>query len=477
MTNRIKALPVVVAVVVALSGCNLLDVNNPNSLTEESVQLPAAANGVANGSLRKLADAVSEVWQTTGVSSDEFFWTGSRDGWNTLDQGAFDEPRNEFLDAVFPELGTAVWMGAEAIEILELHVADNPTDTDFQLDLARAYFFNGMALLVTGETQEDMTFSDKMTDGPPIGPANMYTVLDDAIANLTEAVDRFTTLGETSLVTAARAVRARAYMSRAIWDEINPTATVGGAIAFTSAAADAQAVLTALQAGGTSNPDYRYELGFSASASACSMCDWINNRGENQVNDDLIALTISGTGFNGRRTDPDSVAAELADPGYTGGPVRVVAGDVVNVILEDPYTGNMDPTVKVMVDRFPSTQYGPLVMASSRLMRLILAEHELATGGAGDPEFVGHINAIRAFDGEVAYVSGGAAADLEILQHERRINTLFMGLRLPDMFRWGIQDARWQSTNTAITSPGELFPITIVEQRANCHLNGLTCGG
>jgi hypothetical protein len=45
------------------------------------------------------------------------------------------------------------------------------------------------------------------------------------------------------------------------------------------------------------------------------------------------------------------------------------------------------------------------------------------------------------------------------------------------MFRWGIQDARWQSTNAAITKPGELFPITIVEQRANCHLNGLPCGG
>lgn len=472
MTNRIKALPVAVVAVVALSGCNLLDVKNPNSLTEESVQLPAAANGVANGSLRKLADAVSEVWQTTGVASDEFFWTGSRDGWNTLDQGAFDEPRNEFLDAVFPELGTAVWMGAEAIEILDQHVADFPAETRFQLDLARAHFFFGMSLLVTGETQEDMTFSDKMTDGAPVGPDNMFTVLDDAIGHLDEAVTRFTALGEDDLVTAARAVRARAHMSRAIWSVINPSAAVGGALQWANAAADAQAVLTDV-----AGADYRYELGFTASASLCSMCDWINNRGENQVNDDLIALTISGTGFNGRRTDPDSVAAELADPGYTGGPVRVVAGEVVNVILEDPYTGDMDPTVKVMVDRFPSTQYGPLVMASARLMRLILAEHELATGGAGDTEFVGHINAIRAFDGEVAYVSGGAAADLEILQHERRINTLFMGLRLPDMFRWGIEDGRWLGTNAALTSPGQLFPITIVEQRANCHLNGLTCGG
>lgn len=472
MTNKIKALPVAVAAVVALSGCNLLDVNNPNSLTEESVRLPAASNGVANGALRKLADAVSEIWQTEGVASDEFFWTGSRDGWNTLDLGAFDEPRNEFLDAVFPELGVAVWMSREAIEILTQHVADNPGETDFELDLARAYFFYGMALLVTGETQEDMTFSDKMTDGAPVGPANMYTVLDDAIANLSEAVSRFQTLGEDDLVTDARAVRARAYMSRAIWTVINPNAQVGGALAWPEAAADAAAVLADV---GTA--DYTFTLGFSSSASACSMCDWINNRGENQVNDDLIALTTSGTGASGRLTNPDSVTAELTDPSYDGGPIRTASGDRVNVIMEDPFTGVLDASIKVMVDRFPTTQYGGLVMASARLMRLIIAEHELATGGAGDAEFLTHINALRAFDGKAAFTSGGAVTDLAMLQHERRIHTLFMGLRLPDMFRWGIQDSRWLSVNSAVTKPGELFPITIVEERANCHLNGLPCGG
>jgi hypothetical protein len=429
--------------VFALSGCNLLDVDNPNSLTEESVQLAAAANGVANGSLRKVADAVSEIWQTTGVASDEFFWTGSRDGWNTLDQGAIDEPRNEFIDAVFPELGTAVWMGQNAVDILTQHVADNPGEGSFERDLARAYFFNGMALLVTGETQEDMTFSNKMEDGPPVGPENMYTVLDNAIANLDEAVSRFQTLGEGDLETAARAVRARAHMSRAIWDVINPTAAVGGALNFGDAVADAEAVLADV---GTA--DYLYQLGFSSSASDCSMCGWINNRGENQVNDDLIALTTSGTGADGRET----------------------TGDSVNVLLPDPVSGQPDPAVKTFVDRFGTDQYGSLTLASARLMHLILAEHELATSGG---DFETHINAIRAFDGKDPFA--GEVTDLEILQHERRINTLFMGLRLPDMFRWGIQDSRWLSSNTARTSPGTMMPISIVEIRANCHLNGQGC--
>jgi hypothetical protein len=218
---------------------------------------------------------------------------------------------------------------------------------------------------------------------------------------------------------------------------------------FANAATDAQAVLTA------EGDSYEYSLGFTSSASACSMCDWINNRGENQVNNDLVALTTSGTGAGG----------------------RITTGDSVNVVLLDPVSGTPDRSVKVMVDNFPTTQYGDLVMASGRLMRLILAEHELNTGGAGDAEFVGHINALRTLDGKSAFTSGGAVTDLAMLQHERRVHTLFMGLRLPDMFRWGLQDARWQGTNTAITNPGDLFPITIVEQRANCHLNGLPCSG
>jgi hypothetical protein len=179
------------------------------------------------------------------------------------------------------------------------------------------------------------------------------------------------------------------------------------------------------------------------------MCKWINNRGENQVNDDLIALTTSGTGATGRMTE----------------------GDSVNVLLLDPVSGDPDPTVKTMVDRFGTGLYDPLTVASARLMRLILAEHALATGG----DFDTHINALRAFDDKDAF--GGEVSDLAILQHERRLNTLFMGLRLPDMYRWGITDARWLPTNTALTNPGTMMPITIVEIRANCHLNGLGCAG
>ena len=84
MKNRIKAPAIAVAAVVALSGCNLLDVTNPNSLVEESIMLEAAANGVVNGSLNRISNGISDVWEGYLVTSDELYWIGSRDAWGLV---------------------------------------------------------------------------------------------------------------------------------------------------------------------------------------------------------------------------------------------------------------------------------------------------------------------------------------------------------------------------------------------------------
>ncbi len=53
MLNTRKASALVLIGALSMTGCgDLLDVNNPNNLVEESVQLPAAAEGVVNGALR-----------------------------------------------------------------------------------------------------------------------------------------------------------------------------------------------------------------------------------------------------------------------------------------------------------------------------------------------------------------------------------------------------------------------------------------
>jgi hypothetical protein len=439
-----KAPVLAVAAVFTLSGCNLLDVDNPNSLVEASIELPAAANGVVNGSLQLVSEAVGSVWEAPSVVADELYWTGSRDAWGQLDQGYIGDPLNEFTDGAFPSLGRAVWMGNKAVVTLEGHVADNPGTASFAKDLARAQMFNGLILMVTGEIQEDMTFSDKQTDGPPVGPANMSTVLDDAIANLDAAVTGFTTLGETDLVTVARALRARAHMSRAIWNQLNPSATVGGALAFASAVADANAVLTAV-----AGADWQYNLVFSSASASAGFLGNVNQRGENQWDPSLVANTGPGASARGA------------------------------VVLNDPISGTASPAVTKAHTQFGSNQYGDVTITSARLMRLILAENALATGGGGPGgAFETQINALRDLDdtaGAFDFTSGGAVSDVAMLQHSRRVNTLFMGLRLQDMYRWGISDSRWQAGSEAVVSAGEMLPIGIVEVRANCYLNGQGC--
>ncbi|MEO2168037.1 MAG: hypothetical protein ABGY42_07925, partial [bacterium] len=74
MKNRITAPAIAVAAVVALSGCNLLDVTNPNSLVEEAIMREAAANGVVNGSLNRSSNGIAEDWEGCLGTSDELYW-------------------------------------------------------------------------------------------------------------------------------------------------------------------------------------------------------------------------------------------------------------------------------------------------------------------------------------------------------------------------------------------------------------------
>lgn len=467
--NRIKAPMAALAATFVLSGCNLLDVDNPNSLVEESIRQEAAANGVANGSLQLVSEAVADLWEGPEVVSDNLDWIGSRDAWGSLDEGSVSDPNNEFLDSAFPTLGRGVWMAQNAVEILEGHVAENPGVDAFVLDRARALMFRGLILMVVAETQQDMTFSYKMNDGPavstgqatigseefgPIPVASMDAVMDLAITSLERAKADLETLGEDDLAIDATALLARAEMSEEIMAARN---SVGGALDFSDAIPYANEVLTA--AGGS---DYKFNLNYSSASSGCDLCGNISDRKENQFDQSLVTWDASN--------------------------------NVDGIALMDPITGADDLALIDAMGQFrggsyldAGTSFVPLTVASARLMHLIIAEHELANGnGGGGGAFETAINALRDIDDPDAGYDFDSAAfgdDVAALQHHRRVNTILQGLRLQDMYRWGLTptdagsapDARWQPGSTAVTAPGTMLPVTIIECRANNFLDSNTC--
>ena len=444
MKNRIKASVLTVVTALALSGCgDLLDVNTPNNLVEESISQAAAASAVVNGSLSLVSSAISQIWQPYLVTSDEVYWIGSRDAWLALDQGFIGNPENEFSDGAFPSVGRGRWMADQAIKILQGHASGDPS---FNYDLARANHFAGIMYTVIGEVMEDFAFSDKTESGAPVGPGNMSSVLNSGISYLDAAISSYESLGNADRAVAAKAMRARAHQSRAIWDVINPTASgTFTTVNASAAAADAQAVITA--AGGNS-ADVEYDLVYSSGSQTNSMGGWINDRKENQYSTQLVTLDANNNRTGVAMMDPID---NIVDPAVTKRMKSWGCGAA---------DGNCGP-------------YSPLTISSTRLMHLILAENALA-GGDG-ATFTTHINHIRAMDGLTAF--SGQISNNDMLQHTRRANTMIMGLRLADMYRFGLTDPKWEAQSDAISTPGEMLPITIIEIRANCHLNGQGCGG
>jgi hypothetical protein len=444
MIKQLKAPAVMLAATVALTGCDLLDVSNPNNLVEASIRNEAAASAVVNGSLALVSSSISQSWQPYLVASDELYWIGSRDAWGSLDQGFVNDPLNEFIDGPFPALGQARWMSDEAIEILAGHVAESPS-TAMTYDLARANLYSGIQYMLIGETQEDFAFSDKTEDGPPVGPANMFQVLDGAISRLDAAVSGANAVGDADLAMRAMAIRARAHQSRAIWDAINPSPSGNGVVNAAAAAADANAVITA--AGGVT-ADWTYNLTYSSGTVSNSMASWVNDRKENQI--DLSIVTVNA------------------------------ANDINGIALMDPIDNVADPAVIRILNQWKGGNYlskggvyEPMTISSTRLMHLILAENALA--GGNNAGFTEHINHIRSLDGSTLF--SGQISNMDMLTHTRRVNVMLQGLRLADMYRFGIQASDWSSLAVTSSGPGEMLPISIIEIRANCHLNGLGCGG
>ena len=155
----------------SLSGCGILDVNNPNNVPVEDLDNPRAAPALANGALTEVAEAFSDAMLLSGTATDELIWIGSRDGWNEIDIGNVSNPQNEFTNGFFPDFGEARWTADNAIELIEGFEAAGGLED--QTDLIRAYLWGAIIYATIADTFEDFALSDQREAAPPIGPENM----------------------------------------------------------------------------------------------------------------------------------------------------------------------------------------------------------------------------------------------------------------------------------------------------------------
>ena len=427
-----------VAGTLALGACDLLDVDNPNNLTETSVLSPIAATAVVNGALHSTAEAIGGALQPYAIAGDEVTWIGSRDAWKSLDEGFISDPNNEFTDAEFPALGEARWMAWRAVSILEGHLADG-ADVD-EVDLARAYFIAGLIYTFIGEIQQDFALSDKTEAAPPIGPANMTEMFDQAIAYLDQGVTLARSLGESDLEVRMLAMRARAKHSKAVRQKIQPTPNTADPL-VSAGVDDAKAVLAA-----RGNEDWSWDVEFSSTSNDNDISDWINDRAENQFGAQYVSV------------DPKQVKT------------------ITGYVLEDPVTGAPDPRTEAYIKAFiAGGQYASLRWLSTREAYLIVAEDALNRGDM--TAFADNINALRTLTGMPAWSAGSGVSALEMLKHERRVNLFLQGRRLSDMYRWGETQTgaqpntgvleTWPTGSNTADSPGTLLPVTIVELLSN----------
>lgn len=439
MKNFKKTFALALVLSSTLSACDILDVNNPNNLTEESIEAVAAANAVVNGSVAANASAISQFWLGYLIATDEIVWIGSRDAWGQLDQGFVSNPNNEFTDDAYKFVSQARYMADRATGILDKHVAATPT-TALKTDQARAYLHAGVIYTIIGESQDDFVISNKAEPGDPIGPTNMKNMLDQAITRLDKAVTVATEVGNNTILNQAQSMRARARHSRLVWDKIKPTVnTAAPLVTNTQMVADANAVIART----TANNILRYT--YSSASFSSYMAGEINSRGEQQF-DTTSIVTVN----------------------------RAAPKTILGVKLRDPISNNPDPRIVAFLTEWKESTnlgvaggiYSPLTLTSLKMMRLIVAEDALARNDM--TTFNTQINAVRTMDGLPNYT--GQISASAMLQHERRAALFLTGQRMLDMYRFGVRDPIWLPNADTRTKPGTLLPITCIERNANPKL-------
>ena len=430
------------ALVVIASGCNLLDVSNTNSVSESALNNPAAAGPIVRGARATVTRGIGAILTSYATATDELRWVGSRDAYNALDRGAVGDPFNEFVDASFVYVGEGRFTADQAIQRLIGFGFDTSSRTEDNELMAEAYLIGAVMYVNIANMFDDFAFSNKTEAAANIGPENMIQMFDTAIDYLNKA-EALTS--DDALLTDILLMRMRAHHDRAVWDMLNPSGVnVGSPMYVNDANANADATAALALIGGE---DYVFQLDMALDLSDgdVSLGFNVNNRQEMRFGDRFVFPTASGKSW-------DSIA------------------------IKDPITNAPSPIVVAIATEFKDARdVAPLRQASAREAHLILAEAALA-GSGGD--FAEHINDLRALDLLPSF-SGQVSNDV-MLEHSRATNLFLGGRRLNDMYRLGIDDARWAPDPTVIDAlecTGALFQITNTERAANPLITGQpACG-
>ncbi len=423
MTYKKSLIAACAATVFAVSGCDLLTVENPNNIVEESLGNEAAAAAIVNGAYATIARGHGQMLPVYSTLSDELFWIGSRDAWLQLDQGIMTDAANEFTDGAFPQVNEGRWMGDLAVSSVEGFIADGATN--LAQELGRANLWSGVSYMFIGTMFEDFVFSNKKEPGMPVGPANMASVLQTAVSRLDAAVNNST--GDQ--LADALMVRARARWEAAAWAKQNSPTPSSPLVSDAGADADAMAALAAASA------DHRVQMTYAPGGITSGVGGWVNQRSEMQFGERYVT--------NGK---PDAI------------------NDITGVALMDPIDNIGAPYVqRYIIDEFSTeTDFTALTVSSARRMHLQLAESALAGGDAAG--FATHINNLRALDGLTAYAGGD---DMNMLMYSRQANLILEASRVGDLYRFGQQSDNWVSSSPAVTQPGTFLPITNTEILSN----------
>jgi len=426
-----------VAGTLLLGGCtSLLEVDNPNNVSSNALDVPTAASAIANGAINTGANAMSSLLNAYNIISDESFQTGSRDDYRLLDTGGLEINTNEYLQASYLVAMRARWMAEQAIDKLSTFKADGVLQ-DQQL-LVQSYIMGALIYDQLANMFDDTAISDRTEAGANLGEMGMVALYDSALKWLDAAAPIATGDNRANVL----GLRARVKFDKAVWQKLNPPGSTPAnpLINDAGASADAQAALAVMSG------DYRFDLLVDNS-----------NSGDD---------ASGGVGFemNSRVEHTPDTAAFVT--------INLTNKKPTAIIAKDPVTGSLDAAAVKQLGRFifaDDINHPPMTVISKREMYLILAEAALAS--SNNASFDTNINALRALDGMTAYTGAGPTR-LALLQWSRRVNLVFQGRRLNDMYRFGVKDPRWVSTSIAVRKPGCLMPIPLIEREANKSITG-----